>query len=309
MLGLLIAAGWYLVMNGEGIARYIWQNNFGALRDVWSHKGSPASHLLFYVTGPGGRAMFGSPEAGLCWVLGSIAAIAWLLGADKRAAISLGAAIAASYVVPTVNWHKNIYLGTVFQGLCVMACGWSLLSIAAVTSTMPRVRWMTFLGIVGLSVGGILCLNHRNYAGPTQLDALALRQLSAKIAAVAEGRERPRIAMSFTGTINQHNVALAIWQQAGDILDISTTPYTAKVDEAWDFLKSHDVVVAAVGVGDWIPDWIPLGAHQHAIVERLLGDDSFRTQEIDLAGGRKVMLGIRGEPTAGPAVTSEEGGP
>ncbi|NDC63958.1 MAG: hypothetical protein EBZ59_08270 [Planctomycetia bacterium] len=89
-----------------------------------------ASHPLFYVTGPGGCSMFGSPEAGLCWVLGAVVALGWLAAADRRAALALLAAIVAASIVPTPDWHKNVYLGTVFQGLCVMTCGWAPLSIA-----------------------------------------------------------------------------------------------------------------------------------------------------------------------------------
>ncbi len=299
LLGLALTAGWYLAINGEGIARYIWQNNFGPLRELWSYKESLASHLLFYITGPGGCSMFGSTGAGLWWVLGSVAALAWLVAADARAGICLLAAIAAAYTVPTVNWHKNIYLGTVFQGLCVMTCGWALLSIASKTNAIPRVRWMMMLVVVGLSVGGIFCLSHRTYAGPHQTDAVALQQLSAAVRAGTEGIKRPRIAMAFTGTINDGNISLEIWRRCGDILDISTTPYSASIDEAWDFLKPHDLVIAAVDVGDWIPGWMPLGVHQHGILERLRGEAAFRVEEIELAGGRTVLLGIRRpEPTA-----------
>ena len=151
----LIALPHYLV-NGPQIWSYIHEAQFGGHQKVWAKNGwTVAKHLEHYLVGESGRAMFGRD----LWVLIPLMLFGWFetVRLRRRKDCILGAALAIMVVLtwlfPTVNPHKQMYLGLTFQVFVVMLAMYEIRRII-LDNPRPRPRLWPDVLPIGLAVLG-----------------------------------------------------------------------------------------------------------------------------------------------------------
>lgn len=254
----------YAAIGGKSIVNYIISNNFGALKEVWSFKGALGEHLGFYINGPASWLM--GRHLGWVWITIAFCGFAWhIKNRDWNSLLLWGGALVIAYIIPTVNWHKNTYLGTVFQGLLIAYCIHFLVHIEI---TIPEKVKIAFLSLCVATIALMTRVRGETLDAQASSEHLTLvNALQREISSLA--LENPTIGTAMTGTINRANLRFDLWKtsmnkQPAMVADI---PLTAGTKEAVSILTNNDFVITTTKTNRLMPDWIPTKALQEDITE------------------------------------------
>lgn len=128
---MLMVCGPHLAMAMPTHLRYARETLTGVRADVWRFHGSALGHVLFHVSGPGGRAMIGW---GWVWIVPGLCVAAWGLwrrrGRLGRVLVVLwGVVVVTALGVAAVNPMKIMEFGLVFQVCAVIAAAWGVRAV------------------------------------------------------------------------------------------------------------------------------------------------------------------------------------
>lgn len=204
----------YFALAGASTLRYIWSTTFGAEKEIWSLDLSVRQHLLYYVSGPGGRSIYGAWLL-VTGLLGTAALlIAWRRGwRPGWREMGVLAAIAITYAVLTATGHKSIYFGFTLGGfallLFVAACRY--LFAAGDASPQPRLRGGILAALLMATAAWLFHWHwyHRSGGAPSiqpAAEARARHDLVERLAdaiAPVEGSRVDVFMPTATGYLNQ----------------------------------------------------------------------------------------------------------
>lgn len=142
----------YFILSIGWVVWYIHVLTFGKEKAIWSLPISRVQHLLFYLVGSGGRAIYGWWLVPTAAVTGAAAAIRWRKGYRPGwREVGLIAVVATAYAVLTVTGHKSIYFGFILSALALF------LFVAAANVLLANLEVRAFrLSVPGLALCALL---------------------------------------------------------------------------------------------------------------------------------------------------------
>jgi hypothetical protein len=249
----------HFFFGGRQTAIYIVKNVFGPNKQIWiQHSGmgnaSLLTQLAWYLTGPGGMVTLGAYLLILPPLL-IIGAVLALKTGSRRRPITLGcytAMLAISYLIPAVNWQKQVFLGAVFDLLLMAGAMASMrllfLRDRACGAVRPRWPWgaAVVLLATAAAIGGFFW---PAYLGDRSDPSIVDRnQIITEIYGALRRHSPPqgtRVFLTFVGNVNQDVLEYEALQQGITGFDIRAKPASADpavYAERYDF---NELVIAA----------------------------------------------------------------
>jgi hypothetical protein len=240
----------HFLVAGNATTSYIWENVFGANKQVWiSHSGmtdaSTMTHLLWYLTGPGGVVTLG--------VFLLIAPPILLLGAflvnrtrSRRETITLccyAAMVLLAYLIPAINWQKQVFLGSVFYLLILAG-----LMVSLRVLWLRWRRWGAAIVLAALlcgTLGFVWPENKGNRADPKVIARNGvIEQIYAAIRADLPSGQG-KVFLTFVGNVNQDVLELEALKDGITDYDIRALPLSADPDDYRQRYDENDLVLAS----------------------------------------------------------------
>jgi hypothetical protein len=141
----LLLAGPYYLIAGEGVSRYIYENVFGQNREIWRLKRDWLGLARFLLDGEGGRLMLRRHAyvilglagcAGILHVIGSFGQ-----GVDRerrKAALAFIGAVFLAWLFPTLSRYNNPFNGATFVAILLFASVLLVRSLFMADGLFPR---------------------------------------------------------------------------------------------------------------------------------------------------------------------------
>lgn len=150
--GAAVVSGWHFVLAGGRTGRYVAEVLWGDQHDQWTYHASIIDHLLYYLTGPGGRLMLGREliPLGTLIALSAILVLLRRRTAELVLAGKLALLLLAAYAVPTISPTKIAQFGATSQALAVLVAsvGVVFLCRAARRASAAAVRRTLYTGVI-----------------------------------------------------------------------------------------------------------------------------------------------------------------
>jgi hypothetical protein len=248
----------HYLLNFRQILQYINENQFSPHAKVWVLHGSLIGHVLHYLVGDSGQLMLGKHLwllAGIL-VLGAIAVVRSRRAGDRIVAAALAAMLVLTWLQPTLNPHKQLYLGLTFQVFLVLL-GLHVLNRFIIgpgewNRRLPRYAAPIALAV---SIAVVLVMVRMRFDGNAYPDEQRRNRTRIVNAIYDEISRRahaegvtPNVLLSGAGAINgslYRYYALKESRQFGLKFGIYTPPDSKDADVFASMLEHHNFVVGA----------------------------------------------------------------
>jgi len=265
VVGFLLAIPYFGVASLT-VARYIQRHMLGPLSALWQFRGSKSAHARYLLDGPGGAFMLGSH----LWVLLALAVLGALLSLRRRTVtvmriVSFGVVLVIAYLIPTLSWAKNQFIGIAFQVLllfsAVLAC--------RLMVTRPEVRPQNsgrgaeVLGRAALVVVVLLGLwlaKFPSALGVRGSEAVESRnRLVRSVYATLKERAGYRKSSTFVttfGTVNSETLRFLALQEGAALTFLDQALVDDLPAYVGDLERADFAVASEPGSGE-VPAWLP----------------------------------------------------
>jgi hypothetical protein len=291
---LLIILPYYLFA-ARIIFSYIYINVFGRDKEIWQYQDSLIGQVLYYISGAGGKMMFGAWGAIVLLTLLLSLAVA-LLSKDWQylwGSIPYVLLVSVTYLLVTIPKTKSVFLGMAFGGTIVLSTLYLLIYIAqslerhlspqthriigkAICVTLSIISLSSFQWAWFNKTGSPTAASATQVSYEHQLVRLVSQRLQNEIAG-APSNCAPRVA--FTATAPYLNAVVLEYDWRKQRLPINYIPWTnnrsSRFLEHWRGIQQADYIVAFSLDNSTKMSWLPSNEVQPRILRRLRSDPRF----------------------------------
>ena len=309
---LFLCLPYYLVAIRR-IVSYIYLNIFGADKELWQNQDSFTGQALYYITGPGGKAMFSSwgPIVFLVILLALLTAVLNRDWQRLRKISPYVGIISITYLLVTIPKTKSIFLGMAFGGMVLLSTLYLLIYSAEVLEKRSSSRINRILGratcvaLLTISLSTFQWTLFNKFGSPNTASVTQVvyeKQLIDSISqrmhdklATATPQCAPQIAFTAEAPYLNGAVLEYKWRkQRITNFTMWTESRSNNLSEHWADIKQSDYVIAFSADNPTQMSWLPSNKIQRRLLRRLRSSPQFKL--IDTferpapLGGGKVFL-------------------
>lgn len=265
LVAILMALPYYAVAWRQ-VTDYILRHTVGSSSALWKFRGDAATHARYFLDGPGGTYMLGYH----LWVLLGLAVVGTVLAVRRRAVsnvrlASFGLVVVIAYLVPTLSWAKNPFIGVVFHVLLLFSGILVLRLLVTRPETRPA-RWGRMAPVLGRTaliaavLLGIWLAKFPGVWGIRGSEAVEGRNslIQGIYATVKEraGSRKSSIFVTTFGTVNIGTLRFLALREGAEL----TFSDQVLSDNLADYARSLESADFAIASDDGSPearDWLP----------------------------------------------------